>query len=45
MNLEMKVKTKLIMDEAVKISRDYPYLTLEQVIDKAKEVIECVSLK
>ena len=29
---------KEVIDEAVKISRDYPHLTMREVIEKAKEV-------
>ena len=30
-----------ILDEATKIYKDYPELTIREVIEKAKEVIEC----
>ena len=31
-----------IVNEAVKIAKDYPELTIREVIEKAKEVIECM---
>ena len=34
--------TKLIVNEAVKISNDYPELNIRECIVKAKEVIECM---
>lgn len=30
-----------IVNEAVKIARDYPELTIREVITKAKEVMKC----
>ena len=33
-------ETKAIVDEAVKIAKDYPELNIRQVIAKAKEVIQ-----
>jgi len=30
-----------ILDEATKIYKNYPELTIRQAIEKAKEVIEC----
>ena len=35
-------ETKAIVDEAVKIAKDYPELNIREVIAKAKEVIECM---
>ena len=35
-------ETKAVVDEAVKIAKDYPELNIRQVIVKAKEVIEDV---
>ena len=36
---------KKVVYEAVKIAKDYPMLTIREVIEKAKEVIECESSK
>ena len=33
-------ETKAIVDEAVKIAKDYPELTIREVIAKAKEVLK-----
>ena len=35
-------ESKTVVDEAVKIAKDYPELNIREVIAKAKEVIECV---
>lgn len=35
-------ETKAVVDEAVKIAKDYPELNIRQIIAKAKEVIEDV---
>lgn len=31
---------KKVVDEAVKIAKDYPVLTIREVIEKAKEVLK-----
>ncbi len=41
----MQNLNKKIINEAVKIAKDYPMLTIREVIEKAKEVIECESSK
>ena len=35
-------ETKAVVDEAVKIAKDYPELNIREVIAKAKEVINCM---
>lgn len=32
---------KKVVDEAVKIAKDYPMLAIREVIEKAKEVMRC----
>lgn len=38
-------KNNKILDEATKIYKDYPEMTIRQAILKAKEVIECENSK